>query len=67
MADPMEDVTIAKQHTNGRARVERSIAEPRRTIESRKRRSGLRRLLIPALFAAGVVLLMRRFEDSTSD
>lgn len=67
MADSMEDVTISGQHTNGRARVERSIAEPRRTIGSRKRRSVLRRLLIPALFAAGAVLLMRRFEDSTSD
>lgn len=57
-------------HTNGRARVERQIAETRDVLRGpsksqRRLRPG--KLLVPMLLAAGVILILRQFEQSTGD
>ena len=54
-------------HTNGRVRVERSIAETRDVLRSPAKGGVRRRLLVPALLAIGVIFVLRRLEQSTSD
>jgi hypothetical protein len=52
------------RHTNGRVRVEQRIAETRELLERRPRR--LRRVLLPALLALGVLLVWRQLEQDTA-
>ena len=58
------------QHTNGRARVERQIAETRDVLRGStrsQRRVRPAKLIVPALLALGVVFILRRFEQSTGN
>ncbi len=59
--------TTDQQHsTNGRMKVERAITDARETMQERKR-AGVRprKLLVPMVLALGVILVLRRFEQST--
>ena len=58
--------TDQHQHsTNGRVKVEQAITNARETMQQRQK-AGLRprKLLVPLLLAAGVILVLRRFEQS---
>ena len=59
--------TTDQQHsTNGRVKVERAITDARETMQERQK-AGVRprKLLVPVLLALGVILVLRRFEQST--
>lgn len=61
-------MTTDQQHhsTNGRMKVERTITDARETMQERKK-AGVRprKLLVPIVLALGVILVLRRFEQST--
>jgi hypothetical protein len=58
--------TDQRRSTNGRVKVEQAISGAREAIEQRKK-GGVRsrKLLVPVLLALGVILVLRRFEQST--
>ncbi len=63
----IEPMTTDQQHsTNGRMKVERAITDARETMQERKK-AGVRprKLLVPIVLALGVILVLRRFEQST--
>ncbi len=60
-------MTTDQQHsTNGRMKVEQAISGARDAMQTRQKR-GVRphKLLVPVLLALGVIVILRRFEQST--
>jgi hypothetical protein len=54
-------------NTNGRVKVEQAVTGAREAMQaSPKSRVRLRKLLLPALLALGVIVVLRRFEQSTT-
>ncbi len=58
--------TDQQRSTNGRVKVEQAITGAREAMQaSRKGRVRPRKLLVPVLLALGVIIVLRRFEQST--
>ena len=58
--------TDQQRSTNGRVKVEQAINGAREAMQARQRGGArTRRLLVPVLLALGVIVILRRFEQST--
>ena len=58
--------TDQQRSTNGCVKVEQAITGTREAMQaSRKGRVRPRKLLVPVLLALGVIIVLRRFEQST--
>lgn len=58
--------TDQQRSTNGRMKVERAITGARDAMQERQKgRVRPRKLLVPVLLAVGVIVILRRFEQST--
>jgi hypothetical protein len=58
--------TDQQPSTNGRVKVEKAISGAREAMQaSHKSRVRPRKLLVPLLLALGVIVVLRRFEQST--
>lgn len=57
--------TDQQRNTNGRMKVEQAITGARDAMHERQKgRVRPRRLLVPVLLAVGVIVILRRFEQS---
>jgi hypothetical protein len=55
-----------RRSTNGRVKVEQAISGAREAmLSSQRSRFRPRKLLVPVVLALGVILVLRRFEQST--
>ena len=58
--------TDQKRSTNGRVKIEQAITGAREAMQERQKgRVRPRKLLVPVLLALGVIIVLRRFEQST--
>lgn len=58
--------TDQQRSTNGRVKVEQAISGAREAmLTSRRSRLRARKLVVPVLLALGVIVVLRRFEQST--
>jgi len=60
-------MTTDQQHnTNGRVKVEQAVSGAREAMQERQKRGVRpRKLVVPVLLALGVIVILRRFEQST--